>query len=218
MLSAAIIVSGMWASSLSAYRSEEITQTRVTIQPSDKGGAHSFVSISPYDDLFRKYSPEINWDWRLLASLVYHESRFKHGVRSKAGAYGLMQMMPSTMRNYGVDTTSSLEKHIAAGVKYLKYLDYMMSKYVPDPNERVKFVLASYNIGPGHVLDARRIAKKYGKNASVWENSVDSCLLRKREPMYYNLPEVRYGRCRGKETYAFVVQVMKRYSSYKEMP
>ncbi|MDR2848531.1 MAG: transglycosylase SLT domain-containing protein [Bacteroidales bacterium] len=180
--------------------------------PIDDG--NTLPDISPYDDLFKKYSSEINWDWRLLASLVYQESNFKENIRSRSGAYGLMQMMPATMKNYGVDTTDTPEKHIAAGVKYIRYLDEMLSSYVPDKNERVKFVLASYNIGPGHVLDAYRIAGIMGKNAEVWENNVDSCLLRKRDPQYYRLPEVRHGKCHGKETFAFVAQVMKRYDNF----
>ncbi|MDR1865692.1 MAG: transglycosylase SLT domain-containing protein [Bacteroidales bacterium] len=173
--------------------------------------------ISQYDELFKKYSSEINWDWRLLASLVYHESSFDPSARSRAGAYGLMQMMPSTMESYGVDTAASPEKHIAAGVKYIKYLDNLMSRHIPNKNERVKFVLASYNIGPGHVLDARRLAGKYGKDATVWENNVDSCLLSKVDPKYYTDPEVRHGRCHGKETHAFVAQVMKLYGYYKTL-
>ncbi|MDR3093460.1 MAG: transglycosylase SLT domain-containing protein [Bacteroidales bacterium] len=188
---------------------EEAMMETASVENSDT------MIISPYDDLFRKYSSEINWDWRLLASLVYQESNFKENSRSRSGAYGLMQMMPATMKNYGVDTTATPEKHIAAGVKYIKYLDEIMSRYVPDENERVKFVLASYNIGPGHVLDAYRIARKVGKQSGVWENNVDSCLLRKREPQYYQLPEVRHGKCHGQETFAFVTKVMKRYGDYK---
>ncbi|MDR2038174.1 MAG: transporter substrate-binding domain-containing protein [Bacteroidales bacterium] len=173
--------------------------------------------ISEYDDLFKKYSVEIGWDWRLLASLVCQESKFKPEARSRKGAYGLMQMMPSTLEFFGIDTTASPEKHIAAGVKYIKYLDKMLSETISDTEERIKFVLASYNIGPGHVMDAQRLAEKYGKDATVWDNNVDSCLLNKADPKYYKDPEVRHGRCKGKETYAFVVQIMKRYEHYKNI-
>lgn len=200
------------------YQHQKVTQETLEemMEPVSTGDTLPDRIISPYDDLFKKYCSEINWDWRLLASLVYQESNFKENSRSRSGAYGLMQMMPATMKNYGVDTTDTPEKHIAAGVKYIKYLDEMMSRYVPDENERVKFVLASYNIGPGHVLDAYRIAGKVGKKSGVWENNVDSCLLRKREPQYYQLPEVRHGKCHGRETFAFVVKVMKRYDDYKK--
>jgi membrane-bound lytic murein transglycosylase F len=173
--------------------------------------------VSDYDELFRKYSAGINWDWRLLASLVCQESRFNPEARSRVGAFGLMQIMPSTMEELGVDSTSPPEKQIVAGVKYIKRLNDILSKSIPDKNECIKFVLAAYNIGPGHILDARRLAEKYGKDASVWDNNVDSCLLSKTDPRFYTDPEVRYGRCVGKETNAFVAQVMQRYEHYKNI-
>ncbi len=173
--------------------------------------------ISEYDHFFKKYSKEIGWDWRLLASLVCQESRFKPDVRSRVGAYGLMQLMPSTLKHFGVDTTASPERQIAAGVKYIKYLDKLIAPRVIDKDERIKFILASYNIGPGHILDAQRLAEKYGKDASVWDNNVDSCLLSKADPKFYTDPEVRHGQCKGKETYAFVAQIMERYEHYKNI-
>ncbi len=173
--------------------------------------------ISEYDELFKKYSKEIGWDWRLLASLVCQESRFKPTIRSRKGAYGLMQMMPATLEHFGADTASSPEKHIAAGVAYIKYLDKIIAPTVEDEDERIKFVLASYNIGPGHVFDAQRLAEKYGKDSAVWDNSVDSCLLSKADPKFYNDPEVRCGKCRGTETYSFVTKVLERYEHYKNI-
>jgi membrane-bound lytic murein transglycosylase F len=173
--------------------------------------------ISEYDSLFKKYSREIGWDWRLLASLVCQESRFDPTAYSKKGAYGLMQMMPATLKSFGADSTSSPEKHIAAGVAYIKYLDRMLAPSVADKKERIKFVLASYNIGPGHILDAQRLAGKYGKDATVWDNNVDSCLLSKGDPKFYTDPEVRHGKCTGRETFAFVAQIMERYGHYKNI-
>ncbi len=173
--------------------------------------------ISEYDELFKKYSKEIGWDWRLLASLVCQESRFKPTAKSKVGAYGLMQMMPATLAHFGVDTAASPEKHIAAGVAYIKYLDRMIAPSVSNKEERIKFILASYNIGPGHILDAQRLAAKYGKDAAVWDNNVDSCLLSKADPKFYTDPEVRHGKCKGTETYVFVTQIMERYEHYKNI-
>jgi membrane-bound lytic murein transglycosylase F len=193
------------------YYKSKLLQIRID----NKHFANRTGIISEYDELFKKYSSEIRWDWRLLASLVYQESKFDPEARSKVGAYGLMQMMPTTMEDYGVDTCASPERHIAAGVKYIKYLDRLLADFIPDENERIKFVLAAYNIGPGHILDAQRLADKFGKNSAVWEDNVDSCLLRKIDPVYYTDPEVHCGRCRGKETYAFVTQVMKRYGHYR---
>jgi membrane-bound lytic murein transglycosylase F len=71
--------------------------------------------ISQWDDLIKSASSDINWDWRLLASLIYQESRFKPNVRSWAGAYGLMQVMPVTGKKMGIDITSSPSNNIKAG-------------------------------------------------------------------------------------------------------
>jgi membrane-bound lytic murein transglycosylase F len=183
---------------------------------------HHYVSvrsgrISRYDELIKKYSANINWDWRLLASLIYQESRFNPKVRSHAGAYGLMQLMPSTRAYFGVDSTSSVEKQIEAGVKFIKLLDKQIAPKIPDEEERVKFILASYNIGWGHILDAVNIASKVGKNAQVWDQNVDSCLLSKSKPEVFQMADVKHGYAKGKETYKFVKQILERFEHYKNL-
>ena len=174
-----------------------------------KGG-----SISIYDDAIKKCSKIIDWDWRLLAAVIYQESRFKADARSWCGAYGLMQLMPETAAKYGIDSTSSAEANIKAGVKYLKWIDKQLADSVTDKNERTKFVLAAYNIGLGHVLDARRVARAYGGNPNVWDDGVDFYLMHKSEPTYYNPDLVKSGYCRGDETYNFVRDIMERYRIY----
>lgn len=183
---------------------------------------HHYISvqagkISKYDDLIKKYSKEIGWDWRLLASMIYQESRFNPKVRSHAGAYGIMQLMPSTSAHFGVDSTASVEQQIKAGVKFIKFLDKQIAPRIPEKNERVKFILASYNIGLGHILDAVKIANKVGKNPKLWDANVDSCLLSKSKPEVFNLAEVKHGKVKGKETYKYVKQVMERYEHYKNL-
>lgn len=173
--------------------------------------------LSVYDDLIRKYSNLIGWDWRLLASLIYQESRFNPHVRSHAGAYGLMQLMPSTRKYFGVDSTSSVEKQIEAGVKLIKFLDKQIAPLIPDKQERIKFILASYNIGWGHILDAVKIAAKTGKNSKLWDENVDSCLLSKSRPETLKIAEVKYGYAKGKETYRFVKQILERFEHYKNL-
>ncbi len=173
--------------------------------------------ISVYDDLLKKYSSNINWDWRLLASLIYQESRFNPLVKSYRGAYGLMQMMPSTRHYFGIDTTASPEQQIKAGVQYIKFLDKEFADKIPDPKERVNFILASYNIGPGHILDAQYLASKFGKNPKKWFKNVDTCLLSKSNPKQYKDPSVLYGYCSGLETYNFVREVLDRYQHYKNV-
>ncbi|MCD6113398.1 MAG: transporter substrate-binding domain-containing protein [Bacteroidales bacterium] len=173
--------------------------------------------ISPYDNVVKKESSKINWDWRLLSSLIYQESGFNPKVRSWVGAFGLMQLMPNTAKKYGVDTSSPPDKQIEAGIKYIKLLDAQLKDYIPDSIERKKFVLASYNVGIGHVFDARRLAEKYNKNPDLWNNNVDSFLLLKSKPKYYLDSVVYYGYCRGSEPFNFVNEIFERYNNYKNV-
>jgi membrane-bound lytic murein transglycosylase F len=172
--------------------------------------------ISPYDEIIRHYSEKLGWDWRLLASMIYQESRFKNDVTSWAGAFGLMQLMPLTGRRYGVDEKSSVREQIRAGTDFIGWLSKQF-KDVPDEEERVKFILAAYNIGPGHIIDARNLARKNGADPNQWDKSVEQYLLRKSDPVYYNDPVVKHGYCRGTETYRYVHEVLERYEHYKNL-
>ena len=174
--------------------------------------------VSPYDDIIRNYSDSIGWDWRLMASLIYQESRFNPSVISPRGAYGLMQVMPSTGRYFGYDVTRSVENNIRAGASYIRMLDRMFSSYVPDPDERVKFILASYNAGHGHVLDAIKLAEKHGLDPGKWDNNVALFLERKSDPAVYGDPVVRNGRLRqGVAVNAYVADILNRYEHYKNI-
>ncbi len=169
--------------------------------------------ISPYDHLFRKYAQKLDWDWRLLAAICYVESRFDADVVSWAGARGIMQIMPSTARYYGVtaEQMRDPETSIATAVKIIEVLEKMYRKNIPDKNERQKFILAAYNSGPGHVNDAIALAKKYGQNPSSWTDNVAECLLLKSHADYYNDPVCRNGYFRGRQTVEYVRQVMAFY-------
>ena len=172
--------------------------------------------ISPYDEYIRHYCEKLGWDWRLMASLIYQESRFKNNATSWAGAWGLMQLMPTTAKQYGVDTVSSPREQIRAGSEFIVWLDRQFSD-ITDQNERIKFVLAAYNVGPGHIIDARNLAKKNGADPNVWDNNVARFLLSKAEPKYYNDPVVKFGFCRGTETFRYVSEVLERYEHYKNI-
>ena len=190
----------------------------VRIVESDYYYSTSSGKVSKYDDYIKKYSEDINWDWRLLASLIYQESRFRPNVKSWAGAYGLMQLMPTTARRFGVSKNSSPEKQIKAGVDFIKWLDKRFEvREITDEEEKIKFILASYNVGLGHILDARRLAEKNGKDPDIWENNVDDYILKKSNPKYYKDPVVKYGYCRGSETYNYVYQILDRYEHYKNI-
>ncbi len=173
--------------------------------------------ISEYDESIRQYSGEIGWDWRLVASMIYQESRFNPRARSWAGAYGLMQLMPVTARRFGVSTGSSPAENIRAGIGFISWLNDRFKDEIPDEEERIKFILGSYNVGYGHVQDARKLARKYGSNPDIWDGHVAEFLLKKSDPEYYKDEVVKYGYCRGIETYNYVTEILERYEHYKNI-
>lgn len=170
--------------------------------------------VCPWDDSFKSHAKELNWDWRLLASQAYVESRFDPSITSPwSGATGLMQIMPSTARAYGVDpsTLTDAEVSIALATRILQTLDRGLSDKVPDPQERIKFIIAAYNSGPAHIYDAIALASKIGKNPQVWDGNVAEALLLKSNPEYYNDPVVKHGYFRGRQTVTYVNEVMDFY-------
>ena len=177
--------------------------------------------ISKYDNWFKKYASRIGWDWRLLASQSFQESRFNPKAKSWAGARGLMQLMPRTAKAYNlpIKKMNDPEASIATSVKMIDDLDKMLMKKVPDDRERQKFILACYNGGIGHVTDAMALAEKYGMDPTKWDDNVEKAVLMKSNPEYYNDPVVKYGYMRGRETAGYVDRIMKYYDRFKrEIP
>lgn len=173
--------------------------------------------ISHYDSLFKKYAQEIGWDWRLLASLAYTESNFDTTAVSWAGAKGLMQLMPRTAKAMGVPEgkEQNPEESIKAAVKYIGQTARSFTK-IEDPEERIKFILAAYNGGLGHIFDAMALAEKYGKNKYVWDNNVADYILLKSNEEYFTDPVCKNGYFRGRETYNFVKEILARTEVYKK--
>lgn len=182
-------------------------------------GFHSIKGgqVSVYDELIKEESQRFDMDWRLIASIIYQESRFIPDAESWAGALGLMQLMPETAERFGVQSITSPRDNIRGGMQLLQWLDERLALRVEDSNERLKFVLAAYNVGIGHVLDAMKLAEKYGMNPTIWNDNVDFFLLHKSDPKYYNDPVVEFGYCRGEEPYQYVKEILERYDHYKNV-
>lgn len=174
-------------------------------------------SISEYDELLKKVSQSLKWDWRLLAALISQESGFQHFSRSPDGAIGLMQIMPSTALKLGMDSITGPHDNIKGGVRYLKLLQKSWERLIPDPDERIKFVLASYNVGIGHVYDARNLAAKYHYNPNKWNDNVEVFMQKKTLPAYYNDPVVKLGYCRGNIPIKYVSDIYDRYEMYRAL-
>ena len=173
--------------------------------------------ISHFDHLFKKYAPEVGWDWRVIASLAYNESNFDTTAVSWVGAKGLMQLMPRTARLMGIPEgkEQNPEESVKAATKYLAQIARSFNK-VTNPEEKMKFVLGAYNAGIGHVFDAMALAEKYGKNKYIWDENVASFILLKSNEEYFNDPVCKNGYFRGRETYNFVKDILERAEMYKQ--
>ncbi len=172
--------------------------------------------ISVYDELIQAQAQSLGWDWRLLAALVYKESRFDTTALSYAGAQGLLQLMPVTVERFGVTNPNDPAESLKGGVKYLLYLDKFWMERVPETNERIKFILASYTIGQGHVDDAWRLTLKYRKNTQSWQE-VSNFLNLKSDPKYYRDPVVKSGYAKGHIAVKYVRDVLALFQSYKDL-
>jgi len=170
-------------------------------------------TLSPFDDWFREYAKIPGWDWRLLAAQAFQESRFNPRAHSWAGAAGLMQIMPRTARQLHANAADPRQS-IEAACRYLWTIDEQW-KEIKSDSERIKFILASYNVGTGHVQDAVRLAAKNGDDPHSWLD-VSYWLIRKSKRSVYNDPVVKHGFARGTEPVAYVDQILMRWKNYKE--
>lgn len=170
--------------------------------------------ISTYDTYFKEAAHAVGWDWRLVAAQCYQESGFDPNAVSWAGASGLMQLMPSTAAQMGLKKELIFKpaENIAAATRYISHLQNTF-KSVPDPMERIMFVLGAYNAGPGHIQDAQALARKYGRNANSWSD-VSQFVRGLSEAKYYRDPVVRHGYMIGSETYGYVQSIMDRWQAY----
>ena len=109
----------------------------------------------------------------------------------------------------------NFKNNIKAAIKYIMATDRSFSM-IPDKQERLNFILASYNAGLGHIYDAMALAEKYGKNKLVWKDNVENFILLKSNEEYFTDPVCKNGYFRGIETYNFVRDIMSRFESYKK--
>ena len=169
----------------------------------------TMVTLSPYDSLMQQVAVEFGLDWVMLTAVAAQESKFDPIVVSRAGAVGIMQVIPK----YSELTADSLlipELNIREGARilsgHIQHYSYM------DSLESWSFALATYNAGAGHVADARRITMDHNKDPNKWIN-VSPSLLKKMKPKYYE--STRYGYARGIETVQYVQNILNRYNTYK---
>lgn len=170
-------------------------------------------SLSPFDKIIKRYAQEIDWDWRLLAALIYRESKFNAEAKSHRDAVGLMQIRESVAKKYGVKNIYDPEENIRAGTFLLKSLLRTYNSPTLDSVNRIKFVLAAYNAGEGRIIDCINYAKYKGVDYTNWEQVASVLPQMKIDPGPDNL--LKYGPFKGIETITHVDYIISRYEEYK---
>lgn len=169
--------------------------------------------LSPFDAIIKPIAARHGFDWRLIVAQMYEESEFDPAVRSPSGAQGLMQIVPGTAVELGVEPASLVDPAIGieAGIRYLAWTRSRFPDTLPIA-DRLWFTLAAYNAGPGHVHDARILARRQGWNGDQWFGSVDRAmlLLSKRE----FASKARHGYVRGGQVVNYVEAIRRRYQAY----
>jgi len=164
-------------------------------------------TLPKYRPLFEKYAQEL--DWRLLAAISYQESHWNPTARSYTGVRGMMMLTLATAKQMGIKSRLDTEQSIRGGAKYFKRMIAMMPDRIPSP-DRTWFALASYNIGFGHLNDARIITQRQGGDPDRWVE------VKKRLPLlqqkkYYK--KTKHGYARGEEPVHYVDNIRRFYDT-----
>jgi len=176
-----------------------------------KGG-----KISVFDHYFKAAELKSDWDWRLIASICYQESKFNPNIVSFGGAYSMMQFMPEIGPLYGVYVDSPPEVQIMGGARKLKK-DFDSWTEIPDKLQRQKFTVATYNSGKSHIIDARKLAEKHGLDPNVWDDNVEKMILNLSKKEYYRDPVVKSGAAKGIVTHRYVREIFARYEMWSSL-
>ena len=163
--------------------------------------------LPEFAPLFKEAASTYDIDWRLLAAISYQESHWQANARSPTGVRGLMMLTLATAKHVGVTDRLAPEQSIQGGAKYLSELLERVPAGINE-DERIWFALAAYNVGPGHLEDARILTQRQGKDPNSWEDvSLILPLLRQRK--WYR--QTHYGYARGDEPVRYVKNIRKYY-------
>jgi len=167
-------------------------------------------TLPAYRGFIEEIADRFGFDWRLIAAQIYQESRFNPQAVSRRDAHGLMQITLKTAEDLGVVDIYDACQNVEAGVRHLKdlfeFYDHARGE------DRLWIALAAYNVGVGHLLDARNIAREQGLNPEKW-SSLQKTLPLLAKPEYYQ--KAQYGYCRGTEPVAYINKINLYYSILK---
>lgn len=159
-------------------------------------------TLPKYQALFEKYATS-EVDWLLLASVSYQESHWRPHARSPTGVRGMMMLTLDTADYIGIENRLDAEQSIDGGARYLTQLVKRQPDRIPD-DEKMWFALASYNLGYGHVMDARRLTAMKGENPDAWSDVKENLPLLHQKEWY---SQTRYGYARGREAQHYVSNI-----------
>jgi hypothetical protein len=179
------------------------------------------VKISSFDEIIKKHSKHISWDWRLLAALIHEESNFiKQSKSQTSGAVGLMQVMPDHAEKYGLNEESNIESNINAGVKLIKTLDKILEdsiKKFPIKKSKTIFTIASYNAGVNYVFRMREIALQKDLNPNLWFGNVEEVVLERGNEVKQKHNNLFLDRNRALQVTNYVEKILYKYQHYKNL-
>lgn len=164
-------------------------------------------TLPKFEPLFRKYASDV--DWRLIAAMSYQESHWDPRAKSPTGVRGMMMLTLPTARDWGVKSRLDAEQSIRGGTKYFESLIKRIPARIENP-DKMWFALAAYNIGLGHLEDARVITQRMGGNPDLWVD-VKTYLPYLRQKRHYK--NTRFGYARGDEAANYVENIRRYYDS-----
>jgi membrane-bound lytic murein transglycosylase F len=171
--------------------------------------------ISKWDALAKKYGKTFELDWRLVLAQMYQESHFDPKARSWVGALGLMQVMPATAHDLKIADVTDPDQGVKAGVMLLQRYARLFDGPEVKEKDRLRFALAAYNCGPGHVIDARRLAVDMKLDPNKWFKNVEKAMLELMKPDVAR--RARHGYFRATESVNYVSEIQTRYDSYARL-
>ncbi len=167
---------------------------------------HMLQRLPRYETWFRQAGDQYSLDWRLLAAMGYQESLWDPEARSPTGVRGLMMLTLPTAKFVGVTNRVDPKQSIFGGARYLVWVRDQLSTDIPEP-DRTWFALAAYNVGLGHLDDARILTRNNGRDPNRWIDVKEHLPLLSKKQWY---SQTRYGYARGNEPVHYV-QNIRRY-------
>jgi len=163
--------------------------------------------LPKYIDIFKLSAHTQHLDWRLLASVGYQESHWKPDAVSPTGVRGIMMLTSNTAKFVGISDRRDTIQSIEGGAKYLRYMIDKIPNHITEP-DRTWMALAAYNVGYGHLEDARKITQKRGGNADKWVDVKESLPLLSKKKWY---SKTKHGYARGQEPVGYVSNIRNYY-------